>query len=106
MPGMKYFESLKVWKNICRALHPFGQPNPENREGAEDVEAVWLHKIEYGIKCINIHTSEVWCGSCCDCSHDWFKEAATITALAQVEGLKVFQRWHNLKCLKISGLWN
>ena len=102
VPGFKHLESVKVWEDICRALHPFGQPDREIRE---EVEAVWSHKVGYSISVMKFHTPEVWCGSCGDCSHEWFKGAAKITALVQLEELKVFQRWHNLKCLTFSGPW-
>ena len=105
VPGSKYLESVKVWEDTRRALHPFGQPDRERRERAEEVEAVWSHKVGYSISVIKLHKPEVWCGSCGDCSHEWFKEAAKITALVQLEELKVFQRWHNLKCLTFSGPW-
>ena len=105
MPGFKVLESLKVWEDIYRALHPFGQPDIESHERAEDVEAVWSRKEEYSIKVIKKHMHELWCGSCRDCSHEWFKEAAKVTAVAQMERLEVFQRWHNLKCLAFFGSW-
>jgi len=43
MPGIKALESLKVWEDICRALHPFGERDREFRERAENAEAA----IEY-----------------------------------------------------------
>ena len=105
MQSDKALQSLKVWEDICRALHPFGQIDLECRERAEDVEAVWLHKEEYSIKVIKFNTRELWRGSRCDCGHEWFAEADKVTALAQVEQLEAFQRWHNMKCLAFSGLW-
>ena len=81
MPGGKPLESLKVWEDIYRALHPFGQPDLECRERAEDVEAVWLHKEEDSIKVMNSHIREQRCGSCCDGGHEWFKEADKIAVL-------------------------
>ena len=104
MPSLEVFESLKVWEDICRILHPFGQLNSEYLEGAEHVEAVWLHKVEYNIKVLKVHLRESGCGSCCDCSHEWFKEAAKITVLVQPDGIEVLQRWHNRKCLTFFGL--
>ncbi len=101
----KTLESLKVWEDIYRAVYPFGQHDGESREGAEDGEAVWLHKVEYSIKVTKKHLREVWCGSCCDCSHEWFKEATEMTAWFQPEDLEVFQRWHDLKCLTLSDSW-
>ena len=83
MPGPKVLESLKVREDICRALHPFGQPDRESRERAEDVEAVWLYKVEYNIEVMKNHIREAWCGSCFDCCHEWFKEAAKTTAMEQ-----------------------
>ena len=105
MPRGKDLESLKVWEDIYGALHLFGQPDLECRERAEDMEAVWLHKVEYTIKVIKTHIRELLCGSCCDCSHEWLKGAAKVTAVAQIERLEVFQRWYSLKCLAISGSW-
>ena len=105
MPGMKALEPPKVWEDICRAFHPFGQPDFEYRERAEDMEAVWLHKEVESIGVMKIHIRELWCGSRCDCNHEWFTEADKVTALAKVEMLEVFQRWHNLKCLAFPGSW-
>ena len=105
VPGIKSLESLKVWEDIYGALHLFGQPDHESRERAEDMEAVWLHKVEYSIKAIEPHTRERLCGSCRDCSHKWLKEAAKVTAAAQMEQREVFQRWHSLKSLAFSGSW-
>ena len=70
MSGLKALESLKVWEDICRGLHPFGQPDGEIRDGAEDVGAVWLHKVKYRIMVIKDHFSQARSGSCCDCSHE------------------------------------
>ena len=105
MPGSKALESLKVWENICRSLHPFGQRDGESRERGEDVETVWLHKVEYNIGVTKVHICEVRCGGCNDFSHEGFKKAAKITALEQGEDLEVFQRWQNLKCLIFSESW-
>ena len=105
MPGIKVLESLKVWEDIYRALHPFGQPDGECRERAEYVEAVRLHKEEYSMKVFKVHMRELLCGSCCDCSRKWFKGADKVKAVAQVERLKAFQGWHSLKCLIFSRSW-
>ena len=92
MPRGKDLESLKMWEDIYGALHLFGQPDHESRERAEDMEAVWLHKEEYSIKVIKTHIRELLCGSCRDCSHEWLKEAAKVTAFAQRDPLEAFQR--------------
>ena len=105
MLGFKVTESLKVWEDIYGALHPFGQPDGEYRERAEDVEAAWSHKEAYSIKVIKRHIRELLRGSCSDCSHEWLKEAAKVTAVAQMERLEVVQRWHSLKCLAFSASW-
>ena len=52
VPGFKFLESVKVWEDICRVFHPFGQPDREKRERAEEVEAVWSHKVGYSTSVI------------------------------------------------------
>ena len=68
---MKKFELLKVWEDICRALHPLRQRDYKCRERAEYVEAGGFHEVEYSIKIRKIQCGEVGRGSCSDCSHKW-----------------------------------
>ena len=72
MPGIESLESLKVWEDIYRAPHPFGfgQPDGECRERAEDMKAIWLHKLENSITVTRAHVSKARGGSCFDCNHE------------------------------------
>ena len=58
MLGTKFLESMKVWEDIYRTLHPFEQPDDESRERAENSEAIWLCKVEYSIHVLKIDIRE------------------------------------------------
>ena len=105
MPGIKSLESLKVWKDIRRAFHPFGQKDGERRDGAEDLEAGRLRKVEYRVRARKTQLSEVWRRGCGDCSHERLKGIAKITVLGHLEGLKAVQRLHNGMYLLVFSRW-
>ena len=105
MPGIKALESLKVWKDIRRTLHPLGQSDCERRERAEDVEAGRLQKAEYRVVVRKVQSSKVWRRGCSNCSHERFKEIAKITVLGHLEGPEAVQRWHNSMCLLVFSRW-
>jgi len=105
MSGMKALESLKVWKNIYRALHPVGQRDCERRERVEDLEAGRLRKVEYRVRVRKTQSGEVWRRGCSDCSHDRPKGIAKVTVFGHPEGPEAFQRLHNSMYFLVFSRW-
>ncbi len=101
--GPKDLQPLKVWKDIYRAVHPFGQNNLKSREGVGDVPTRRLHKVEYGNRIAKVHYSEIGRCTFADCSHEWLNEL--VKTSVQVDEFKVHQRLQDLEVVVFSMRW-
>src|SRR5258706_6281560 len=68
--GVKGLQPLKVWKDIHRVIHLFGQLDLKSREGVGDIQTRGLHKVEYSNRICKSHCSEIGRGIVADCSHE------------------------------------
>ena len=96
--GLKDLQSLQVWKDIDKTVHPLGQLDVQTPDRVEDAQKGRLPKAEYGIGISDLYSSETWSGSGGNCNNKWLQEIACAAPKAQFEGLKVLQR---LQCLQI-----